>query len=146
MGRRLQCNRCLFTFYGGQNHHAGYGRCLCTSCRSRFVLPTRSEWGPQIGEEIEIGRLQRKLQDGWRAVTEIKPTGIRFRTRRGNRLPARAANAVLGDQPSRYDVEYPIGEIDCPDCGEPKLVMGFVDGDACPKCSRGTMKISAAIY
>ena len=113
---------------------------------SRFVLPTKSEWGPDIGEEIKIGRLQQKLEDGWRSVIEIMPTGIRFTTQRGKQLSAPPKGTGLDDEPPCYLVHYPIADVLCPDCGESNLVMGFDDGDECPKCRLGKMKTSVVIY
>ncbi len=43
-------------------------------------------------------------------------------------------------------VHYPIADLDCPECGERSLVMGFEPDDSCPQCQQGPLELGAVIY
>lgn len=144
MGQHASCPKCRFSFYGGHSHHSGTSDCLCLGCKTRYICPTRSPWGPEIGEEIEVCRASnttRKRKKGKTGNIPKKtyvPTGVVFKAERGE--PFQHGDTVS------YFVHYPVDAIPCPNCGERQLTFGFEPGAKCPMCQDGTLVLEAIEY
>ncbi len=135
MGWRCSCNVCDFVFMSGHSHHTGYSCVMCTSCLTRFALPTESAWGPDAGELIVLHQLVReesgdRTKNGPTVKTRLEPTS--------EFLIAEATDEGL--------VHYPISEVRCPSCQSCSLALGFDDDDKCPHCESGVLRCSAVEY
>ena len=128
MDQHATCNRCSFGFWGGHSHHCGSSCCVCLSCLANFVCPTKSVWGPSIGEVIPICRVQTKGKKK-QQVTEIIASGVVF--------VAEMGDAIQIGRSTFHGVHYPIETVPCPDCGAHSLCLGFEEGTPCPKCKVG---------
>ena len=130
MAMLFECSTCSFGFAGGHNHHTGYSLAICPKCLVEFTLRSRSEWGPEFGEDIPLCRLRSTRIKGNRRKVET-PTGI-FVTAEERRAAGEAK------APLRL-VHCPIESVNCPECKSSKLINQFNEGEACPKCKKGTM-------
>ncbi len=104
---------------------------------TRFELPTKSPWGPEVAELIELHTVQKSLtykhkhkrpKVEWR----LEPTGEHL-------LVEPIEGSTL--------VNYPIQEITCPACkrhGE--LALDFETGEDCPECKQGKLICTPVIY
>ena len=138
MAQHAVCNSCGFEFYGGHSHHTGCSQCVCLHCLSHFECPTRSPWGPAIGETIQLFRVETTGKGKKRRIRRV-PTEARFVTTQGE-------STQIGDQ-TFFNVHYPIEEeVACPTCGEFKLCQGFELNSECPSCKSDPLSISAIEY
>ena len=150
MVQYAECKRCFFRFSGGHSHHSGSSRCICTTCLSGFSIATANEWGPRIGEVVELVLYQNatRLAPGpgprrWchakiHPVDPPKPTGIRMTLEAGETRTNGEHSVTL--------VHYPIADIDCPECNVRSIVMGFEPGDMCPQCNQEQLELGGVIY
>ena len=150
MSQHAECKRCFFRFSGGHSHHAGSSSCICTSCLSRFSIPTKNEWGPQIGETVELILYQTATrlvpEPGPRRwchaknhpVDPPRPTGVQMMLVAGETHTEGEHSITL--------VHYPVANTECPVCGRRSLVMGFEPDDLCPQCNQGSLELGAVIY
>lgn len=144
MGQHASCPKCQFSFYGGHSHNSSASRCVCLGCKALYICPTRSPWGPEIGEEIELLRVStttRKLKKGKsRKIAEESyvPTSVVFKAERGEAFH-------LGDA-VHHGVRYPVDLIPCPNCRERQLTLGFEQGARCPMCKDSTLVLDVVDY
>ena len=145
MGQHAVCPKCFFVFWGGHSHHSGSSRAICTSCLSEFSLRTENPWGPRVGERIELVLVVTVERRPWldgkvrnSRVSHKAPTGVFLTTVAGER-------DSVGDWSFEL-VEYPIGDIPCPQCTNTSLIKGFAPGDRCPQCARTELRLSRVIY
>jgi hypothetical protein len=130
MGKLVHCSRCDFGFVGGHSHDLSRSDCICVSCLSRFVLPTKSRWGPDFGEVISIVRLK-TAGKGKKSKETLIPTGVWFVAQKGEPL----------EQFGSHLVHYPIESVACPECSNHTLRLGFEKEDACPKCKEQSLSV-----
>lgn len=137
MGQHVTCPKCEFSFFGGHSHHTGASTCVCLACMELYHCPTKSEWGPVIGEDIQLFRV---ISFGKRKKTrtEFLPTGVTFTAEQGEAFQ-------LGER-TTYLVHYPIDSIACPVCNQAALCFGFQNGDVCPKCKTESVRIDQIEY
>jgi hypothetical protein len=122
MGLSSHCRKCDFRFASGHSHHTGSSSALCVACLADFVLPTRSPWGPSLGEVIE---LHRQTKAGLVGTEEI-------------------FEAVRGEHGG---VHYALEETACPDCKtKGSLATYFLHDTLCPVCKRGRLWSDLVIY
>jgi hypothetical protein len=125
----VECNRCDFTL-DLDSDTRGNHLCICGSCRALFACPTESEWGPEIGEKIE---LQRIVHAGHGTCVEIDflPTGTFIFVEKGKQ--ERIGNLDVAE------CHFPTETVACPDCGQKDLASRLDIGERCPRCADGTM-------
>ena len=150
MGQHAECKRCFFRFSGGHSHHAGSSCCICTNCLSRFSIPTANEWGPQIGETVELVLYQTATrlvpEPGPRRWCHAKIHPVDPPTPTGVHLTLIAGETRTNGEHSITLVHYPIMDIVCAECNTPSLVMGFDPDAPCPQCNQGPLELGAVIY
>jgi hypothetical protein len=131
MGQHAECKRCLFLFEGDA---------ICVKCLSRFLLPTASRWGPEIGERIQL--LLYETAD--RLIPEAGPRRWCHAKRHPVDPPRETGTylVVAIDKNNPDLVVYPIEEIPCPQCGGANLVKWCKPEDSCPQCNQGPLKLS----
>jgi len=137
-GLHYQCASCDFEFYSGHSHHEGACRAICIACLTEFKLPTRSTWGPELGEIIEIMRLvrvpnRRKLQRKYGKFRLVfEPTG----------------QQVIVDRQQGQALKYEyLSELPCNSCGVlGTYALDLSNVDMCPKCKSGELSCKAVMY
>ena len=139
-GQLCECSTCDFSFLSGHSHHEGNSQAFCRACFALFLLPTKSHWGPAIGELIELHRLQ---------VTEM-PGSSRKRKRPSvtQRLePVGEYVLVERREGESWGVHYPMQDVRCPSCRElDQLTLDFESGEPCPVCKIGRLDCSPVDY
>ena len=145
LAQQVTCPRCLFMFAGGHSHHSCASRAICKSCLAEYSLSTSNEWGPKIGEQIQLvlavtverrPGIDGKLRNARDRHNE--PTGVFFSTMADERV-------ILGDRTIEL-VAYPVDDLPCPQCSQTQLCVSFTPGDLCPECGKGELKFSRIIY
>lgn len=136
-GQSCKCSACEFTFHSGHNHHTGSSCVICRSCLARFELRTRSFWGPEAAELIELQKVNEQLvykhkRKPPRVERSWEPTGEFL-----------LAEPIEGSTL----VSYPIQEIRCPSCkASGQLALDFETGEVCPECKHGKLVCTQVIY
>jgi hypothetical protein len=126
-----KCNVCDFIFNYGHSRYTASSICLCKACLETFECPTESEWGPHIGETLELNRVQ-SLSPWPDPKFQLSPTGRVIETVR----------YIDEESPDIELIEYAVAGVPCPDCDKCSLVFGLDDGETCPKCKNGTLTVT----
>lgn len=144
MDQHCTCNSCEFEFYSGHSHHTGAADAVCTQCDARYCLPTKSSWGPDFDELIELH------------ATHMEP--VRHRGRKKHIPWSEEVRDSTGQHimavPIAVDgLPYPrvayigVDELECTTCkSKGHIVLDFTQGDACPRCKTGKLKCDDVIY
>lgn len=136
-GQVCKCTSCDFVFYSGHNHHAGSSCAVCKNCLTRFELPTKSFWGPQVGELVEFHRVLASVAPGHKRK---KPRIVRSSEPTGEYL---LAEPIEGSSL----VSYPVAEICCPSCkAAGSMALDFLNGEDCPACKTGKLECADVMY
>ena len=136
-GHHCQCNKCDFDFCSGHSHHEGAAGVMCSECATEFSLPTRSSWGPNIGEVLELHKLTRTFDKKTKKRKVLlrvtrEPTGLKLQVEEGA---------------SRGEVHYPIESMVCPICSAAGVLkLDFSTGEQCPKCKLGKLQCDEVEY
>jgi len=143
-GQHCSCDSCEFEFLSGHSHHTGAGDAVCTQCDARYCLPSKSSWGPDFDELVELHS------------THAEP--VRHRGRRKNILYHNVVREPTGQHilAVRIEVEglpYPrvafagVDELECTTCkSRGSIVLDFNQSDACPRCKTGKLKCEEVTY
>lgn len=136
MGQECQCKSCALMFLSGHSHHEGYSSILCKACVTEFALPTRSAWGPSIGELVLLHKLVREVK----VHHKKKPPEITYRLEPTDEF-------VIAESAGEWGVIYPVSHMVCPNCeSKGTMMLDFEDGQSCPKCGDGVMQCCEIEY
>jgi hypothetical protein len=97
-------------------------------------LPTKSEWGPQIGEAVFLHRLSKTK----RGKSQTIPS-------ESQAVAIDAGEYMLG-RDKKHMVDFDFSSTICPECKKACIVNQFNDGEACPKCKKGRIVNTSVIY
>ena len=147
MGQHVNCTRCSFEFFGGHDHHAGSARVVCGSCLTRYILRTKSEWGPSPGEQVPVlltATAERLSSPKKRRHVRYLPLDTPLDTGVVVNI-AEGPPEKVGDSVFTAPV-YEIESVQCHACEQCTLRMGFDVDDLCPECGTGELKMGGIMY
>jgi hypothetical protein len=140
-GQRCTCDSCDFEFWSGHSHHEGASNLVCTNCDARYCLPTKSIWGAESDEMIELNTVTYEPRKQ-RARKKYLPMVTRVRKPSGQYILAVSSGA-----PHFWITYDGVAELSCMTCRSVGLIVQDVDsGDACPRCKTGKIECVKAFY
>jgi len=136
MGQHCQCRLCEFVFQSGHSHHEGNSMVLCKVCLAEYALPTESPWGPRINELIVLHKVIRESKFHHKK----KPPRVVFHF-------VATDEFLIAESAGKWGVNYPTEHMKCPCCeSSGSMVLGFEDGQICPKCGDGVLECVVVEY
>lgn len=122
MSNSAKCDNCSFEFCSVLDHATKQMNILCVACLSRYAIVHNSPYGGEPGDRLNIWKNSRK---GKQTLTSQTISIVEYPSEEGL-------------------VCYLIDEVSCPTCDEFEMVMGFEDGDVCPRCKKGKLSVELA--
>lgn len=136
MGQHCVCNACDFEFSSGHSHHCGCSFAVCVACLDEFSLPTRSFWGPEIGELVILNKVNKVVT--YRHKKKPPITTLTFEP---------TEEFLIAVSAGEWGVNYPIDHMCCPSCKRIGVIaIDFEDQRPCPKCRTGIIECSSVTY
>jgi hypothetical protein len=143
-GQHCTCDSCEFEFHSGHSHHTGVANAVCIRCDSRYCLPTKSYWGPDFDELIEVNSV-RKEPVKHRGRKKREPWFREVREPTGQHIMA-VAKPVEG-LPFPRIAYVGVDELECAACkSKGCVVLDLGEGDACPRCKTGKLRCTEIQY
>jgi hypothetical protein len=143
-GQRCTCDSCEFEFSSGHSHHTGAADAVCTQCDARFCLPTKSAWGPDFDELIELHTVRKE---------QVKHRGRKKHLPRLQEVREPAGQHIMAVPIAVEGLPYPrvhyvaVDELECTNCkSKGRIVLDFSQRDACPRCKSGRLQCIEVLY
>jgi hypothetical protein len=140
VGARCECETCGFEFCSGHSHHTGTRSAVCTHCVARYELPSKSIWGPDFDESIELHRVTE--EPGKRSGKKKHRLSSREIS-----LPTSQHVVARADASGRYIELHHVEQLKCVECQRVgSIQLHFNSQDPCPKCRQGRLDCVEVLY